>query len=67
MDMNQHKKSKKTRLFHVIWLYFLCLLAAVCTWLAVMYAEQKAADTDAQAGKTGETVCLPWDEETLFL
>ena len=65
--MNQHKKSKKTRLGHVIWLYFLCLLAAVCTWLAVMYAEQKAKDSAAQAGKTAETVCLPSDEETFVL
>ena len=66
--MNQNKKSKKTRLLQVIGLYLFCLLAAVCTWLAVMYAEQKAADeAAASTDKTAETVYLSQEEDVLFL
>jgi hypothetical protein len=49
----------------VIGLYLLCLLAAVCTWLAVMYEEQKNADK-AVAEKT-ETVYLSEEEERFYL
>ncbi|MBO5754458.1 MAG: hypothetical protein J6W28_06600 [Clostridia bacterium] len=64
--MNQNKKTKKTRLVQVIGLYLLCLLAAVCTWLAVMYEEQKNADK-AVAEKTAETVYLSEEEERFYL
>ena len=49
MHMNKKKKTKKTNPVRVIAVYFLCLLAAFCTWLGVMYAEQSGEE-----GKKGQ-------------
>ena len=65
--MNQKKPQQKSKLVQVIGLYLLCLLAAFCTWIAVMYAEEKAQTEKAQTDTDGQTLCavaadLPADD-----
>ena len=48
----------------VIGLYLLCLLAAFFTWIAVMYAEEKAAEKEAaKTDDSAQTLCLPTTAE----
>lgn len=60
--MNQKKPQHKRRLVHTIGLYILCLLAAFCTWIAVMYAEEQAEKSGEAAEPAAQTLCLPADE-----
>ena len=60
--MNQKKPQRKTRLVQVIGLYILCLLAAFCTWMAVMYAEDKAQKGAKEADESAPSFSFLVDE-----
>ncbi len=64
--MNQKKPQRKTRLVQVIGLYILCLLAAFCTWMAVMYAEDKAQKEAAEAEGGAQSLCSFVDEASVW-